>query len=191
MLSHFMKPTPELLRAFREGEEWAFDALYRRYEKAVLRYVDQLTGGDDAGPDLVQEVFLKVHRFRADYDPKYAFSTWLWQIARNTVLDWQRKSRPESAAIDPEEGPACPRPDAEALLARKGERRVLRDVIRNLTGLQRRVIWLRVIHQLSYGEISRRLGLSLSAVKCLVYRSKQALKPVQPGAESPLYSPPA
>jgi DNA-directed RNA polymerase specialized sigma24 family protein len=58
---------------------------------------------------------------------------------------------------------------------RKDERRNYIKMMRSLTRMQKRVLWMRVIHQLSYEEISRKLGMSLSAVKNLAYRARISL----------------
>ena len=60
-------------------------------------------------------------------------------------------------------------------MIRKDERRNMLKLMRSLTRMQKRVLWLRIIHQLSYEEISRNLGMSLSAVKNLAYRAKLSL----------------
>lgn len=174
---------PDPIEAFRSGEEWAFSEIYQKYEKPILKYVTDKVRAPDIAQELVQEVFIKVHRFRDSYQPQYAFSTWLWTIARNVVSDWYRAARPEQhlTSLPEDENFAFEEriPDtrlgAHDLLELKHMRRVLKTLFKKLTAPQRRVIWLRVIHQLSYDEISKQMGLSLSAVKCLAYRSKAAL----------------
>ena len=165
-----------LLREFRAGDEGAFGVIYLKYRKPILKYVGDRVRDRDAGEDLVQEIFLKVHRFRESYDPKQEFTTWLWSVARNSVTDWQRKRRLEEPNAEAAEKLACSRPRADALLELKSKRRVLIKLIRHLTSPQRRVVWMRVVHQLSYEEIARHLDLSISAVKCLAYRSRQIMR---------------
>ena len=53
-------------------------------------------------------------------------------------------------------------------------------MLKVLTPLQKKVIWLRIIHQLSFDEISAKLGLSLTAVKNLAYRAKLSLQQIEP-----------
>lgn len=174
--------------AFCSGEEWVFSKIYGRFQKPILKYVSQKIGDREIALDLVQDVFVKAFRFRASYQPGYAFSTWLWTIAKNSVSDWHRKSTregqhdsltgsPMNSGLDAMEVELpCPKPNAEILLQQKENRKIMLGMLKKLTGPQRKVIWLRVIHQISYEEISRRLGLSVSAVKCLAYRSRQALE---------------
>jgi RNA polymerase sigma factor (sigma-70 family) len=74
----------------------------------------------------------------------------------------------------------CGSPSPEARtrfkLDTKINRRNLLKVMKSLTHLQKRAIIMRVVRQLSYEEISKNLGLSLSAAKCLVYRAKATMQ---------------
>jgi len=176
MLYRFKKRSEkDLLIAFQNGAEWAFSEIYVQYEKPIIRFITDRVGDPEVARDIAQETFLKVHRFRSSYQPDHPFPTWLWTIARNTITDWYRRQKPEDHQGEEFEVQS-PHPNAEAILARKFDRRALRRLMKSLTSLQRRVIWFRVIHQLPYQEISKKMGLSLSAVKCLAYRSKRVLK---------------
>ena len=172
---------------FRSGCQVAFSVLYRRYDRQILSFIREKTGDQETARDLQQEVFLKAHRFRDRYDPKYAFSTWLWTIARNTIFDWKRArmneprlytaTQAETATVHDniENRVASECLDAEATLLQTSDRKTLKRLLMKFTRPQRRVIWLRIVHQLSHLEIARKLGLSLAAVKCLSHRSKKAV----------------
>ena len=161
---------------FKSGNERTFNRVYKRFEKPIYRFVSSRINDPAAAEEVTQEVFLKAYRFREGYDPKFAFSTWLWTIARNSVSDWLRKSRPYlEATADNEIDVACPEANAETMTARKSDRRYLLRLMGSLTRLQKRVLWMRIVHQLSYPEISAKLGLSLSSVKNLAYRAKITL----------------
>jgi len=172
-----------LVQAFQEGENWAFEKIYSQYQKRVLRFVSQKIKNQEAAQDITQEIFLKVYRFRENYQPELPFQSWLWTISRNTVFDWLRKNKSENSIdISTHEGETrieeqlpSPHPNAEALLEEISDRQLLNKMLGRLTELQRKVICMRLIQQLSYQEIAKNLGLSLSAVKCLMYRSKRFL----------------
>jgi RNA polymerase sigma-70 factor (ECF subfamily) len=130
--------------------------------------------------DIAQEVFIKVYRFCAYYNPEQAFETWLKAIARNTILDWHRKQKSSRLELGSDEAfevdsVPCKRPDAEKLLVFRSRKEVLKPSLRKLTGLQRRVLFQRVVRNLSYDEIARKLGLSVSSVKSAMYRAKLVL----------------
>jgi RNA polymerase sigma-70 factor, ECF subfamily len=168
----------------------SFSAIYEKFRKPILSYVRQRIPGQDeeVAQEVTQEVFLKAFRFLPSYQPHFALSTWLWTIARNTVIDWTRShhSRPllDDRKYDPDaasDGPVAyeelpsTAPNAEVLMIQRADRRKLLLWMRALTRKQRKVIKLRIINQLSYSEIAKRLGMSLSSVKCLAHRAKLAL----------------
>lgn len=163
------------LQGFKKGDENEFSKLYERFNKPILNYVRSRIENGEVAKEVTQDVFVKVFRFRDSYQECNAFSTWLWTIARNTVSDHLRGAQPaQESPVSPEDLPS-PQKCAESLVLRKDERRKYFKMMKSLTRLQKRVLWMRFIHHLSYDEISKRLGLSLSAVKNLAYRAKLTL----------------
>jgi RNA polymerase sigma factor (sigma-70 family) len=174
-----MQDKTNVVEAFLSGEEWAFNALYTQYRQPMARFVSGKLRRDECVQDCVQEIFLKVYRFRNQYDPTYAFSTWLWSIARNTVVDSLRKMRGKPAVLDEEAASEvpCPRPLVDEVIDAKLQKKHLNKMFDELTALQRKVLKLRLGEQLSYKEIAKRLDVSVSSVKCLMYRATQTLTP--------------
>lgn len=156
----------------------AFARLYDRFYRPIFKYVIQRVSHPEVAEEVTQEIFLKVYRSRETYRSTHAFSTWLWTIARNTVCDWRRKYGPvgslENSGISCDDLPAHG-PDAESALISRSRRRELLRKIRGLSRLQRRVIRMRALQQLSYAEIADALDLSMDSVKCSLYRAKMAL----------------
>jgi len=173
---------PNFVPAFQKGEEWVFLELARKFRNPIFHYVRGRIGNREASEDVTQEIFLKIYRFRQGYDPSFRFTSWLWTIVRNATTDWRKKEKPRNPGDEPfgssqtpivpvEEFP-CSKPNAERLLLQDGKLRTLRRALSKLTRLQRRVLWLRVVHQLSCSEIAEQLDISLSAVKCAMYRAR-------------------
>ncbi len=158
-------------------QDWFFK-LYRRYQKPIGEFVRSKISNKETAAEVTQEVFLKIFRFHGSYCDTYAFSTWLWTIARNTVTDYGRAQasagRPKEY-LSSDDLPSRER-SPEAVALRKDQFRFFLKAIRSLTRPQRRVIWMRVVHQLSYEEIARRMGVSLTSVKNLALRAKATLK---------------
>jgi RNA polymerase sigma-70 factor (ECF subfamily) len=148
-----------------------FTNAYRRFRKPIFHYVRSRIADIQVAEEVTQEIFLKVFRFSDSFDETRELSTWIWTIARNTVYDVLRRKN-DSEEPGELENFESPLENAEALLEKRDRWRMLRTVLKPLTKLQRRVLWLRVVRQLSYEEISRQLGLSLSAAKNLAYRAK-------------------
>ena len=169
-----------LLIAFRAGSEVAFRELYERYNPAIRRAIAARIRDAEAVADLTQEVFLKLFRFRETYQLQLPFLPWMWTITRNTVFDHLRASSTEvqtDAGIEPGEIEQMPshQEDSETRAVRRDQLRKLFRTARSLTRFQKRVLWLRLVHHLSFHEIAQRLGVSLAAVKNLSLRAKQSL----------------
>lgn len=153
----------------------AFPKVYRRFRKSIFRYVSSRISNSQVAEEVTQEIFIKAYRFNDRYDQHYAFSTWLWTIAKNTVFDVLRKNQePIEGSVELEDLPS-PYKGAESLLEAHESRRFLFKLMKPLTKLQKRVLWMRVVQQHSYSEISKKMGLSLSAAKNLAYRAKLTL----------------
>ncbi len=169
-----------LMLAFRDGDGAAFDELFRRWAAPLLRYLQRMLRDSASAEELVQEVFLRVHRSRERYSPDARFSTWLYRIATNLALNELRRprSRPAiHASTDTEE--ATPlrdtglRPDEAAHL-----RQLARSVsagIERLPDKQRAALCLSVVEGQSYAEIAATLDTTEQAVKALVHRARSAL----------------
>lgn len=168
-----------LMLAFREGDRVAFEALFQRWASPLLRYLDRMVRDTAAAEELVQEVFLRVHRARDRYRPEARFSTWLYRIATNVALNELRRPRRRDPhySIDDEAGPelvaTTTAPDELA-----HARRIAGAVERELAALperQRSALWLSAVEGLSYAEVAETLDVSEKAVKALVHRARSSL----------------
>src|SRR6267378_4599033 len=82
-----------LMGRYRRGDAAAFDLLYRRHEMRVWRYLERNVGNRATADELMQEVWFAVARDAARYEPTSRFTTWLFTIARNRMIDSIRTSR--------------------------------------------------------------------------------------------------
>ena len=169
----------QLMLAFRDGDDAAFDTLFRRWAGPVLRYLERMLRDTGAAEELAQEVFVRVFRARESYRVEARFSTWLYTIATHLALNelrrpWRR--RPHESA---EEGPALALASAEPPADEVAHaRRVSERVDRALAALperQRSALWLAAVEGLSYAEVAQALGTTEKSVKALVHRARAAL----------------
>jgi RNA polymerase sigma-70 factor (ECF subfamily) len=86
----------ELMLNYREGDEAAFEMLYRKYEKPVLDFIYRMVMSADEAENLCQEAFFRVVRARKNYQVTATFKTWLFQIALNLCRDRQRRMKHRS-----------------------------------------------------------------------------------------------
>lgn len=178
-------PDVMLMLSVRDGDEAAFAELWARYRHRVTSFLTYLLGRKHPVEDLVQEVFLRVYRARASYEPRARFATWLFKIANNVASNsrrWRsvRKEIPLSSV----------RPEEQAhLLALEDDRRApsapvdqseLRAIIDaamdDLNARQRRAMQLHRFRGLSYDDIAGEMELSAKAVKSLLCRARDNLR---------------
>jgi RNA polymerase sigma-70 factor, ECF subfamily len=167
----------ELIKRFKDGDKGAFEELLRKYQDRiynVCRYMLEDTG--DA-QDAAQDVFLKAYGSRKAYRPDSSLYTWLYRIAVNTCLDYNKKSRPETfeeeSAVD--DLPST-KPSPEQLYQSKETGRAIETALRKLPEKLRVIIVLKEIEGLSYEEIAEALQASVGTVKSRISRAREELK---------------
>src|SRR6516225_2290291 len=110
-------PQPDLgvLRKAQKGDERAFSIIVRTYEQPVFNYVLRLTGDRSLAEDLTQEVFLRVYQGLPSFSLRSRFTTWLFQVTKNRVLDELRSlERRPRAVVNIEDVPPLEVVDAPA-----------------------------------------------------------------------------
>jgi len=171
-----------LMLEFKQGNEAAFDTLYRRHAAPLARYFWRSTLSSDLSEELVQETFLKIHRYRSSYSPRASFKTYLYTVARSILIDnWKKikiNSRRRARELDRMPGPKGG-PERQAA-TRQTLDRVMAALLR-LPERQRTAISLVRMEGLSYEEAARALGVTAKALKSLLNRArKQLIEQVQP-----------
>lgn len=165
----------ELIQRYRKGGVEAGNILIKRYEKPLFNFIYRLIGNRAAAEDIFQEVFLRVIKGISGYRPQKKFSSWLYRIANNLVIDTLRKqkrekvisletkikeSRDESLLLRdtiPDKGYL-----PNSRLEREELRKRLEEAIESLPFEQRRVFILREHAQLPFKEIASLLNCSLN-----------------------------
>jgi RNA polymerase sigma-70 factor (ECF subfamily) len=169
------QPDPGVLRKAQRGDERAFTLIVRAYETPVYNYVMRLVGDRALAEDLTQEVFLRVFQGLPKFSLRSKFTTWLFQVTKNRVLDELRASerRPRlSVALDdipPLEVVDAPLENVEAMDA------VWRSV-GDLTPDLKMALLLRDVVGLSYTEIADSLEITLATVKWRIYKAREEVQ---------------
>jgi RNA polymerase sigma-70 factor (ECF subfamily) len=162
------QPDLGVLRKAQRGDERAFTLIVRTYETPVYNYVMRLVNDRALAEDLTQEVFLRVFQGLPKFSLRSKFTTWLFQVTKNRVLDELRASerRPRlTVALDdvpPLEVVDAPMERVEAVDA------VWRSV-RELNVDLKMALLLRDVVGLSYTEIADSLEITLATVKWRIY----------------------
>ncbi len=170
-------PQPDfgVLRKAQRGDERAFNLIVRAYETPVYNYVLRLVGDRALAEDLTQEVFLRVYQGLPKFSLRCRFTTWLFQVTKNRVLDELRASerRPRSVVtiddIPPLEVLDAPVERIEAMDA------VWRSV-NDLNVDLKMALLLRDVVGLSYTEIADSLEITLATVKWRIYKAREEVQ---------------
>ena len=172
----------ELVNLFRQGRESSFDAIVRRYQDRIFRFLVHMVGDSDEAADLAQETFVKaygsLHRFRG----RSSLYTWLYRIALNTSLNYMRKKKLRNRlSLDTEaetsiENRALHARDPESELMMKQQLAAIQAAIRDLPPRQRSIFVMRHFDDLSHGAIAEVIGRSEGAVRAGYFHAVRKLR---------------
>jgi RNA polymerase sigma factor (sigma-70 family) len=171
--------------ASEKKDEQAFAKLMARYKDSIYFMVLKMVHNRDDAEDITLESFGKAFNRLDKYDPKYAFSTWLFKIATNNCIDFIRKKRLETTSLDEpfgnEDGDEMTMDvKSEALNPEekyiRHQRAVsIRGTLEKLDPKYRSLIEMRYYQELSYEEIAQELNIPLGTVKAQLFRAKELL----------------
>jgi RNA polymerase sigma-70 factor (ECF subfamily) len=167
---HENVPDEDLMLAYRAGDAAAFDALYARHRGGVFRYLRRQTGNAAVAEELFQDVWMRLIDARARYAPQAKFSTWLYTIAHNRLMDHFRSGRRAALvsyddADDPPPEPVADTPQPEETVARKQDAARLLAAIDALPAAQREAFVLQQEGDLSVEEIAAATGVNRETAK--------------------------
>ncbi|MCY1268114.1 ECF RNA polymerase sigma factor SigW [compost metagenome] len=170
-----------LLRRYRQGDAEAFGVLYARHRLGLFRFLCGLCGDQAQAEEVFQETWLSL--IRSDSEPgRASFKTWLYQIARNRLIDhWRKHGRQQGLHEEFDEqlhGDALPGQgeEPERQLALSQDRQRLRDALEALPGEQREVFLLRAHGELELSEIAELTRTPAETVKSRLRYALQKLR---------------
>lgn len=166
-----------LVRRAQRGDRDAFGEVFRVRVDTVHRYIGAILRDDGRTEDATAETFIAAWKSLPSLREPERFDAWLLRIAHHRAMDELRKLRPTVTLDDAPELPD-ERRDASPALVIEGmaDSIVVQDALAELPELQREVLTLRYLHDLSYDEIARQLDRSSSAVRQLRQRGLAALR---------------
>ena len=186
----------ELVVRLQRGDEWAFQLLVRRFRKKLFAIALGITLDAEESRDIVQEVFLQVHRSIYQFRGDAALPTWLHRITVNRCLNWKRRwarrlkwlQRPmDRSDKRPQAEVESDAPSPEALLVDTQTRQQIDSALRQLPDQARTVFVLREVEGLSYEAIAHVTGIKIGTVRSRLFHARRRLQEIlQPLVEDPL-----
>ena len=175
-----------LVVAAKNGDEQAFETLFKRHRQKILRVVLRYAHVREDAEDILQQSFQKAFVYLHKFEGKSSFSTWLTRIAINESLMLLRHGRAlREVSVDDHseaEGNAASlemsdsSPDPEANYARRERVQILTAALGNLSPGLRRAIELRELAELSTEQTAEHMGLSVGAVKARIFHGRRKLR---------------
>lgn len=165
-----------IARAIR-GESSAFGTLYDHYQPKIYRFVVLRVGRSEEAEDITHHVFLNAWLHIRTYENLgFPFSSWLYRIARNSVIDHYRTKR-EHVSIDAIDPDVVAHPDdLEARTDRAIEGALVRAALATLKEEHQEVIIMRFVEELSIKEVAAAVEKTEGAIKLLQHRAIKELK---------------
>jgi RNA polymerase sigma-70 factor (ECF subfamily) len=168
------QPDPATLRKAQQGDREAFAAIVRAYETPIHNYIVRLTGDRTLAEDLTQEVFVRVYNGLPKFSLRCKFTTWLFQVTKNRVLDELRARERRPAGLSFDEIPQLETFDQPA------ERTETIDAIwravQDLNPDLKMALLLRDVVGLPYSEIADALEITLSTVKWRIFKAREEVQ---------------
>ena len=174
----------ELMLRVKEGDGASFALLLDKYRGPVIHFLYRMVLNHGVSEELAQEVFLRVYRSRATYEPTAKFTTWLFRIATHLALNWLRDGKHEKAQaqFDDDSGDSPSRevadrgPSVEQRLVYQVRLDEVRRAVAALPDKQRAAVLMHKYEEMEYSQIAKVLGCSDSAVKSLLFRAYESLR---------------
>ena len=157
-----------LVRAYRSGDDSAFETLYRRYERPLFSFILRFVGNRESAEDLIQLIWMKVLKGLPGYRERDKFGSWLFGIANNCCIDHvrgnARKQIDDLVSSDKMDQIPDIDPEPEGGLMQNELNACLHLAIQELPDEQKQVVLLRLYSELPFKEIARIAGSSLNTV---------------------------
>ncbi len=173
----------ELIQRVLNGDDTAFSTLVKKYQKSVHALAWRKIGDFHIAEDITQETFLKAYQRLSTLKDPQSFASWLYVIATNRCNTWLSKKRLRTQSLESTSSAELEKATYSNYVIAENEwataeaqREVVKKLLAKLQESDRTVITLYYLGGMTYEEISRFLGVSVSAIKNRLYRARQQLK---------------
>jgi len=171
----------KLIQQYLKGDSQSLDILITKYLKIVYGFVYKNVGGQAEAEDITQEVFVKIWKNIKKFDQKKSFKPWIFQIAKNTSIDFLRKKKSiPFSKFENEKGQNILTDNIVAkpvnLLKNFGDKKVLTAAMQSLTEKEQKIINLRHTEGLNFREIAEIFKEPINTVKSRYRRTLVILK---------------
>jgi RNA polymerase sigma factor (sigma-70 family) len=165
------------MHAVRNGDVAKLGVLFERYHRPLFDFLSRMTGNGTVAEDLVQDVFVRVLKYRSTWRDEGRFETWLFRIARNARADYFRSRQPDAPIEDADDHPSHA-PLAVETLARDRQVARLQRALMLLREDKRELIVLARYRDMKLDAIADLLGVEVGTVKVRMHRAVKELREI-------------
>ena len=177
----------QLIQRVLEGDDTAFSALVRKYQRSVHALAWRKIGDFHIAEDITQDTFLKAYQKLSTLKEPQSFGSWLYVITANQCKAWLRKKRTWTQSLENTSSSQVEKATYSGYIIEENERvteetqrEVVKKLLAKLQESDRTVITLHYLGGMTYEEISNFLGVSEATIRNRLYRARRRLKKEEP-----------
>jgi RNA polymerase sigma factor (sigma-70 family) len=165
-----------LAEALQEGEPGSAEKIFDHFSKPIYAFFMARMRHKETAQDLTQEVFLKVIKSIEQFDKKSGdFTAWIWQIARNSGIDYFRRKKPSYLADLPDEGTNIKEEGVKSDGSAKI--REIMTIVESFSPEEQELFQLHFVADVSYAEMAKMTGKSETALRVAIHLLRKKLIP--------------
>ncbi|MDQ3334116.1 MAG: sigma-70 family RNA polymerase sigma factor [Myxococcota bacterium] len=175
----------DLVKAARKGDRDAFKTLFERYHRRAYALAFGVLRHPDDALDVVQDAFIKAHKYLDKFEGNSSFYTWLYRIVMNLAIDHLRKHRRvkpvelDESRIEDGENPLLPKilggNPGRALMDKQIRTRI-DQALDELSENHRSVLVMRELEGLSYEEMAQTMGCSKGTIMSRLFHARKNMQ---------------
>jgi RNA polymerase sigma-70 factor, ECF subfamily len=165
----------QLIASARAGSEQAFTELYDLYFEKIYRFIFFRVGHKEVAEDLTEDTFIKVFRSLPSLNQESSFESWLYQIARNKVIDYYRSKR-QVVPLEEVENTLEYETNVIDIVNLENQQKIFIKLLKELTSEQQTVIKLKFLENLDNDKIAAIMNKNEGAIRVIQHRAITKLK---------------
>lgn len=172
------QPDNQIMLSVRDGDLDQLSILFERYNKTLFNFFLRLTSNRAISEDLVQEVFLRILKYRHTYRGDGKFTNWMFHISRNAHVDFFKKQNREQQFTENDPEPVSEDSNPDERLEASQDAALLRVALTKLPIEKREVLVLSRFHNMKYEDIAEIQSCQVGTIKARVHRAIKELRDI-------------
>jgi len=164
-----------IMEKVRDGQVEKLAILFERHHVKIFNFFLRLTGSHNLSEDLVQDVFIRILKYRSTYEGKGKFTVWMYRVARNVHVDHLRKNKGTYNLEDQFEEPESKEDSPMHALEQKKDKELIQKALSQLPVKKREALILSRFQDMKYKEIAELFGCREGTIKASIHRAVKQL----------------